>query len=221
MENITYVYLIRHAEQLKEDGIKNINEDTQISNEKIPLSAKGEKQAENVSNIKELNNIYTLWSSNYVRAISTAKYIALNNKIDINIDEKLGERKLGNLEKLRILGRNKKYSYTIEQLLDENLKNTGGESRKEVTKRMLEAFLEVVNNNRGKKIAIFTHDSSMTFLLMRWCKLEYIKEDKHKCLSFNNKIIIDRKYDAPEIFKLLVDDKNNVVDVKNIVLEAN
>ncbi len=122
MENITYVYLIRHAEQLKEDGIKNINEDTQISNEKIPLSAKGEKQAENVSNIKELNNIYTLWSSNYVRAISTAKYIALNNKIDINIDEKLGERKLGNLEKLRILGRNKKYSYTIEQLLDENLK---------------------------------------------------------------------------------------------------
>ena len=51
--------------------------------------------------------------------------------------------------------------------------------------------------------------------------LEYIKEDKHKCLSFNNKIIIDRKYDAPEIFKLLVDDKNNVVDVKNIVLEAN
>ena len=103
-------------------ALKNINEDTQISNEKIPLSAKGEKQAENVSNIKELNNIYTLWSSNYVRAISTAKYIALNNKIDINIDEKLGERKLGNLEKLRILGRNKKYSYTIEQLLDENLK---------------------------------------------------------------------------------------------------
>ena len=94
MENITYVYLIRHAEQLKEDGIKNINEDTQISNEKIPLSAKGEKQAENVSNIKELNNIYTLWSSNYVRAISTAKYIALNNKIDINIDEKTRRKKI-------------------------------------------------------------------------------------------------------------------------------
>ena len=86
---------------------------------------------------------------------------------------------------------------------------------------MLEAFLEVVNNNRGKKIAIFTHDSSMTFLLMQWCKLEYIREDKHKCLSFNNKVIIDRRYDAPEIFKLLVDSKNNVIDLKNIVLEEN
>ena len=51
--------------------------------------------------------------------------------------------------------------------------------------------------------------------------LEYIREDKHKCLSFNNKVIIDRKYNAPEIFKLLVDSKNNVIDIKNIILEEN
>ena len=39
MKNITYVYLIRHAEQLKIKGIKNINENSQISNEKIPLNS--------------------------------------------------------------------------------------------------------------------------------------------------------------------------------------
>ena len=128
MKDITYVYLIRHAEQLKEEGIKNINENSQISNEKIPLSVEGEKQAENISRLKELNNIDTLWSSNYVRAISTAKYIAFNNKIDINIDENLNERRLGDLQELRILGKSKKYSYTKEQLLDENLKNIGGKN---------------------------------------------------------------------------------------------
>ena len=34
----TTVYLIRHSEQLKINGIKNIEEDDQISNEKIILS---------------------------------------------------------------------------------------------------------------------------------------------------------------------------------------
>lgn len=208
MENITYVYLIRHAEQLKEDGIKNINEDTQISNEKIPLSAKGEKQAENVSNIKELNNIYTLWSSNYVRAISTAKYIALNNKIDINIDEKLGERKLGNLKKLRILGRNKKYSYTIEQLLDENLKNTGGESRKEVTKRMEQAFNKILSDNIGKRVAIISHGAAIKFLLMKWCKLNKCAE-----IEFRNKVII---LNTPGILKLIFENKK-LIDILQVI----
>lgn len=101
MKDITYVYLIRHAEQLKEEGIKNINENSQISNEKIPLSVEGEKQAENISRLKELNNIDTLWSSNYVRAISTAKYIAFKNNIDINIDENFNERKLRQLKNFR------------------------------------------------------------------------------------------------------------------------
>ena len=41
----------------------------------------------------------------------------------------------------------------------------------------------------------------MTFLLMNWCKLEYIKENKHKCLSYRGKIIVDKIFDAPEIFK--------------------
>lgn len=59
MEIITEVYLIRHSNVLK---IKkdNINEDSQISNEKIILSIEGERQAELLSNLPELQNIDTL-----------------------------------------------------------------------------------------------------------------------------------------------------------------
>lgn len=91
---LTHIYLIRHSEQLK---IKNKivqNEDSQISNEKIILSVKGEKKAQKISKLKQLNNVDVLWSSNYVRAISTAKYIASENNIEINIDENFNERKL-------------------------------------------------------------------------------------------------------------------------------
>ena len=208
-------FLIRHSKKIDNKLLDNSrnNEYYQTRREKIILSIEGEKKAEKLSKLKEFEDTDIIFSSNYARSLQTAKYLAERKNLVIHIDDRFNERKLG------ILQEDEKIH--IKQYYDENIKNSEGESRKEVTKRMLEAFLEVVNNNRGKKIAIFTHDSSMTFLLMRWCKLEYIKEDKHKCLSFNNKIIIDRKYDAPEIFKLLVDDKNNVVDVKNIVLEAN
>ena len=212
MDTLTTVYLIRHSKKIDNkllDNSKN-NEYYQTRREKIILSIEGEKKAEKLSKLKEFDDTDVIFSSNYARSLQTAKYLAERKNLVIHIDDRFNERKLG------ILQEDEKIH--IKQYYDENIKNSEGEPRKEVTKRMLEAFLEVVNNNRGKKIAIFTHDSSMTFLLMQWCKLEYIKEDKHKCLSFNNKIIIDRKYDAPEIFKLLVDGKNNVIDVKNIVL---
>ena len=54
---LTHIYLIRHSEQLK---IKNKivqNEDSQISNEKIILPVKGEKKAQKISKLKQLNNV--------------------------------------------------------------------------------------------------------------------------------------------------------------------
>lgn len=94
MKNVTYVFLIRHSEQLRIESQNNKMEDSQISNEKIILSVEGERKAEEMSHLKELKEVEVLWSSNYVRAISTAKYIANQNKIEINIDKNFNERKL-------------------------------------------------------------------------------------------------------------------------------
>ena len=77
----TIVYLVKHADELKENGIKNINETTQIENEKYILSVKGEEQSRKLSKNSELDNIDVLWSSSYSRAKATAKYIAYNNNI--------------------------------------------------------------------------------------------------------------------------------------------
>ena len=106
MKNLTQVYLIRHSEQLKIENKIVGNEESQISNEKIILSVEGEKKAQEISKLKELNNIDILWSSNYVRAIATAKYIAKQIHIEINIDERFNGRKLRRFKKIRRVGKN-------------------------------------------------------------------------------------------------------------------
>ena len=82
------------------------NEESQISNEKIILSVEGERKALEISKLKELRNIDVVWSSNYVRAISTAKYIANQNHIEINIDENFNERKLRRFKEFKRIRKN-------------------------------------------------------------------------------------------------------------------
>ncbi len=203
----TIIYLIRHSEQLKINGEKNFDEDDQISNEKTILSVNGEKKAQELSENIELSEIDAIWSSNYVRAIATAKYIADKNNIEINIDERLGERKLGDLQKLKELGKMKKLPFTEEQLLDENLKNIDGENRAEVNDRMLKVLIEILNRYEGKKVAIVSHGAAIKFLLMNWCML-----DKECKLNYNQKEI---RIESPSITKLVFN-KTKLIELYNL-----
>ena len=209
MENITTVYLIRHSSKLSNQLVSHEynSEYYQNRREKIVLSIEGEKRAELLSKEKEFYNIDVIYSSNYTRTIQTAKYFAESRNMIIHVDNRFNEIRLGIVQDEDI---------TIKQYSDENLKNPDGESQKEVRERMQAGFQEVVNKNRGKNIAIFTHGAAITFLLMCWCKLEYIHDDKHKCLSFNGNIIVDKKFDAPEVFKLQISDENEIFSIKNL-----
>ena len=104
----TIVYLIRHAETVDENGIRNTNEDSQMINEKEILSVYGEEQSKRLSENEELTNIDVIWSSSYTKAKATAKYIADSNKLPINLDSNLSERKLGNLKELGEFMKDKK-----------------------------------------------------------------------------------------------------------------
>jgi len=90
----TTIYLIRHSKTLKYEEEPTNTKIDQLKNEALPLSENGEKLALKLSKIEELQNIDKLYSSHYNRAILTAKHIAKQNNIEINIDKRLGERKL-------------------------------------------------------------------------------------------------------------------------------
>ncbi len=154
----TIVYLIRHAETVSENGIRNTNEDSQMINEKEILSVYGEEQSRKLSENVELNNIDVIWSSSYTRAKATAKYIANANNLQINLDSNLSERKLGNLNELGEFMKDKKTrDPSQEQLLDRKFKTFDGESAEETKTRMTKFFDRILKEYEGKKIAVVSH----------------------------------------------------------------
>ena len=204
---MTTIYLIRHSKTLKVNNEFN-NDNLQIQNEKYSLSIEGEQIAQDKLNKDDLNNIDTIYSSNYVRAIQTAKYIAEKNNLEINIDSDLGERKFG-INNWNELPEN----FERNQLLDENYKIGNGESRKEVTNRMYNSILRILNDNKNKRIAIISHGTAITFLLNKWCNIEYIN-DKLR-YSFEKNLLLEGYIDNCDCFKLEFDDNNNIFNIEN------
>lgn len=204
---MTIIYLIRHSEPMNQDIKQISNHDSlQTINEKNILSVIGEEKAKLLSKNKELQNIDYVISSNYTRAMATAKYICKENNKELNIIEDFGERKFGinNWNELP-------QDFGVRQFEDENYKIGNGESQKEVASRMYNALMDVVNKYQDKKIVIVSHATAITFLLM---KLGTYQERK---IIFNNKILIDEtfKWQAPEVFKLQFE-QNNLISIENI-----
>ena len=204
----TIIYLVKHAEELKENGIKNVSDNTQLINEKYILSVRGEEQSRILSENPELNNIDILWSSSYVRAKATAKYIAYRNNIEINIDSSLNERRLGNLEDLSKWMKNKKFGVVQAYLQDKKWKAREGESCEEATKRVTHFLQKILNENNGKRIVLVSHGALISFLLTNWCDL-----NEKMDLVFNNKII---EIKEPSITKLIFDNQK-LINIKSII----
>lgn len=168
----TIIYLIRHAETIDENGIRNTSEDSQMINEKEILSVQGEDQAKKLSENIELQNLDVIWSSNYTRAKATAKYIAYKNNLQYNLDERLRERKLGNIEDLSKFMDNKATKDpSREQLAFPKFKTRDGESANDTNKRMNEFISEILEKYNEKRIAVISHGGTIKFYLLSHCKL--------------------------------------------------
>lgn len=205
----TIVYFIRHADTIDEKGIRNTKETSQMINEKEILSIKGEEDSKRLSKNEELKNIDTIWCSSYVRAKQTAKYIAVENNLQINLDDRLNERKLGNLEEIAIFMKDKKTrDPSQEQLLYPKFKTSDGESAEDTNKRMTEFLKECLNENKDKKIAIVSHGGSIKFLLLNWCKVNENMKLEYKDKELN--------VTSPSLLKLTFKDEE-LMNIEQII----
>ena len=100
----------------------------------------------------------------------------------------------GDLNELQMIGKNKNNPYTIEQILNLNLKCKDGESMKEVQERMQKSISKILENNNGKKVAIVSHGAAIKFFLMKWCKIK-----NNKIYYKNNEIIVN----SPGVVKVM------------------
>ena len=205
---MTTVYLIRHSKPINVNYYLD-NENLQLQNEKKCLSVEGEQIAKERFEDKEFNDIDIVFSSNYVRAIQTAKYLADKNNTEINVFSDLGERKFG-ISSWNELPE----EFERKQFLEENYKIGNGESQKEVRERMLSALIQIINENKNRRIAIVSHATALSYLLKNWCNIEVV-DDKLR-YSYKDKILLDGYFNYCETFKIDFDENNSIMDINNI-----
>lgn len=203
---MTTIYLIRHSKVFKVNNELS-SDNLQVQNEKISLSIEGELLAQNKMSNTIFNNIDKLYSSNYVRAIQTAKYLADKNNLEVNVVSDLGERKFG-VSSFNELPDD----FGRRQFLDENYKIGDGESQKEVRNRMVSTVTKILDENKGRNIAIVSHGTAISYLLKKWCNIEFI-DDKLR-YYFNDKVLLHGHIDNCMIFKLEFDDNNEIFNIE-------
>jgi len=202
------LYLMRHSKPLNVNNEQN-SDSLQIQNEKKTLSIEGEEIAKNRFNNKEFDNIDVVFSSNYVRAIQTAKYLSEKNDLEINVVSEIGERKFGITSWDELPEK-----FERKQFLEEDYKIGDGESQKEVRDRMYNAIMKILDESDNKRIAIVSHGTAISYLLKKWCKIEIVNDTLE--YSFNGKIILHGYFNYCEAFKLEFDDNNELIDINNI-----
>ena len=207
----TTIYLIRHSIRFKDSDIEeyNTSQGELLRSEKSILSVEGEERAKKLSELDELNNIDVVYASNCVRTLQTAKYLMKEQGLKVNLDERLDERRFGKPN-------SDIYPNWFElQYFDPNFKTEGGESQIDVVNRFNEAFNEIVNKYKGKRIAVFSHGYAITFFLMQYIKLKELTSDRKFTFEYNGKVIFNKELNAPEVFKLTLKD-DTIVNIEYI-----
>ena len=199
---MTTLYFMRHSEVLKPQNIKN-DDTLQLQNEKWVLTINGESIAKEKSQLEELKNFDYVYSSNYVRAISTAKYFTSN---EIRIDERFGERKFG-INDWSELPPN----FGEKQFKDFDYKLENGESINEVIQREEKALLDILKKYQGEKVLIVGHSTALASLFSKWCEINCTGSYKYNGVEF-----FDGKWNYCETFRLEFDDDNNLMSIENI-----
>lgn len=207
------IYLIRHsAPFVKIDNYRDYeNVNWEEYNKNMILSVAGEENAKKLCELKELQDIDEIFSSDSCRAIGTAKYIAELNKLDIGLDPRINERNIG-INKIAELP----VGFAKLSLEDKKLKVGNGESLEEVDKRF-NTFLQEVVNNKRSKTAIVMHGMILLSYLKNICD-EFKYDGKIFDITYNNKKIIYGDFENPSVFKIEYDDKGQVINVQRVDL---
>ena len=201
------IYLVKHSGPFVD--IKNYEDYENVLwedyNRNMILSVEGEKRAEKLCELEELNNVERIFASDSVRAIASAKYLAENNNIKIELDERINERIFG-IERLSELPKDfNKLSFD-----DKNYKMKNGESFNDVDKRFVNFINDLLKQNNNRYI-LFIHGLILLSYLETICDFKF--DGMNFNIKYNGKVILDGNPKSPSVYKITYDDNNFVIDV--------
>ncbi len=172
----------------------------------VPLNPAGLEQAEKVAFSLKDESIDRIYSSNLVRAKTTAEKIAAYHSIDIDIRDDLREMDQGVFEGLYFSYIREKYPDVLEHWRKdpETLHLPGGESLKGVQQKSLDAIADIKSRCGSQNIVIVSHNMVIGTLL---------------CSFTGNSLKKLREYIVDEASKTIVetyDDRFVIISLNNI-----
>lgn len=208
------IYLIRHSAPFVD--IDNYSDYENVLwdeyNKNMILSVEGEENAKKLCSIKELQNISEVYASNSFRAISTAKYVSESNGLKIKLDERINEREFG-VNYLRELPE----EFTQKSFEDNDFKTKNGESLNELNKRFANFIEELLDGDKNDVAVVIHGIIFLSYLQSISSSFKY--NGKEFKILFKDKIILDGKLKSPDVYKLVFDDNNNLVNIDNVLIK--
>ncbi len=201
------IYLVKHSGPFVD--IKNYEDYENVLwedyNRNMILSVDGEKRAEKLCEIEELNNIERIFASDSVRAIASAKYLAEKYNIKIELDKRINERIFG-IERLSQLPKDfNKLSFD-----DKNYKMNNGESFNDVDKRFINFINDLLNQN-NKSYILFIHGLILLSYLETICDFNF--DGMNFDIKYNDKVILNGNPKSPSVYKITYNDNKEIIDV--------
>lgn len=162
MPQPTHVLLVRHG-QSKGNAEKRFGGHTAT-----PLSARGRMQAEATARTLKSESLTTIYSSDLARAMETARPLSNLTGLTLNGTSAFRERSVGVMEGLTFEDAAQRHPEQYAALLRRDFEHvlTGGESYRQLLDRSRDKLDEIIAENRGGKIAVFSHTGTICILAL-------------------------------------------------------
>jgi len=158
----THVLLIRHG-QSEGNAARRFGGHTAT-----PLSPRGRKQAQATAASLKSEGLTAIYSSDLARAVETAKPLAAFTGLTVIPTDAFRERSVGVMEGLTFEQAAERHPEQYAALLRRDFEHvlTGGESYRQLLDRARQKLDEVIAQNSGGKIAVFSHTGTICILAL-------------------------------------------------------
>jgi 2,3-bisphosphoglycerate-dependent phosphoglycerate mutase len=133
-----------------------------------PLSRRGRRQAVATAHTLAAESLSAIYSSDLPRATATAEPLADLTGLKIQATEDFRERSVGVMEGLTFEEAAEQHPAQYAALLRRDFEHVlvGGESYRQLLDRAWQKLDEIIKENRGGRIALFTHTGTICILAL-------------------------------------------------------
>ncbi len=133
-----------------------------------PLSPRGRKQASATAQALASESLSSIYSSDLARATETAKPLAILTGLKFEATDAFRERSVGVMEGLTFEDAAEKHPEQYAALLRRDFEYvlTGGESYRQLLERARQKLDEVISQNSGRRIVVFSHTGTICILAL-------------------------------------------------------